>query len=416
MAKLHLMSAEGATLHVLPGTAEQLLATAEEHARQHRLSKTSYFPVAVREAVEEAGYRVSDAELRSAVDRLDAVRRGQSVDVVPIRATRNTTDGLPTSGSRKEKSMPTKTSQHARFFEAERTFPDPHARAWYDRLVGLDEHKRELLLELELLLYPDRLSAWSRAQHGTQLHACEIMATRAPLVLLEGDVGCGKTVLAETVGDALAERTDSRVHLLKLNTQVRGTGMVGEMTELIVQAFTQAEHHADSVRGEPVLLLIDEADALAARRTDQHMHHEDKAGLNTLLQRIDGLRLSRRRIAVMFITNRPDALDPAIRRRSALRLTFDRPSDEMRAELFRRSLPELNLPPRTVAELVSLTGKGGKHKSASFTASDITDRLLPASLRQAYAEKRRLTPDDLVLHAKTMLPTPLMTDGDDHGR
>jgi SpoVK/Ycf46/Vps4 family AAA+-type ATPase len=418
MAKLHLTSPEGATLHVLPGTAEQLLAAAEEHARQHRLSKTSYFPVAVREAIQEAGYQVSDAEVRSAMDRLDAVRRGQPVDVVPIRATRrSTTDGLPASGGRKERSMPTKTTPHARFFESERTFPDPHARAWYDRLVGLDDQKRELLLELELLLYPDRLAAWSRAQHGTQLQACEIMASRAPLVLLEGDVGCGKTVLAETVGDALAERTDSRVHLLKVNTQVRGTGMVGEMTELIVQAFTQAEHHADSVRGEPVLLLIDEADALAARRTDQHMHHEDKAGLNTLLQRIDGLRLSRRRIAVLFITNRPDALDPAIRRRAALRLTFLRPSDEVRAELFRRSLPELNLPQRTVAELVALTGNGAKHKSpASFTTSDITDRLLPAALRQAYAEKRRLTADDLVQHAKTMLPTPLMTDGDDHGR
>jgi hypothetical protein len=32
------------------------------------------------------------------------------------------------------------------------------------------------------------------------------------------------------------------------------------------------------------------------------MHHEDKAGMNTLLQRIDNLRLTKRRIAVIFIT------------------------------------------------------------------------------------------------------------------
>lgn len=312
--------------------------------------------------------------------------------------------------------MPTKTSPNVRYFESERTFPNAHARAWYDRLVGLDSQKRELLLELELLLYPDRLAAWSRAQHGSELQVCEVMASRAPLILLEGDVGCGKTVLAETVGDALAQQTNTRVHLLKVNTQVRGTGMVGEMTELIVQAFMHAESRADVVRGEPVLLLIDEADALAARRTDQHMHHEDKAGLNTLLQRIDGLRLSQRRIAVVFITNRPDALDPAVRRRAALRLTFGRPSDEVRAELFRRSLPELNLPSKAVAELVSLTGKGAKQKSnATFTASDITDRLLPAALREAYAENRRLTADDLVRHARTMLPTPSITDGHYHG-
>lgn len=419
MAKLYLIAANGETLHTMPGTAEHLLLQAEAHAREHNLAKRAYFPVAIRAAVEEAGYQVSDGELQTALERLDAVRRGQPVDAVPIRVTGVVPAGRPASGHRKEdkeskeKTMASKSSPHARYFESERTFPNPHARAWYDRLVGLDEQKRELLLELELLLYPDRLADWSQRQHGSQLQVCEIMATRAPLVLLEGDVGCGKTVLAETVGDALAQRTDSRVHLLKVNTQVRGTGMVGEMTELIVQAFTQAEHHADAVRGEPVLLLIDEADALAAKRTDQHMHHEDKAGLNTLLQRIDGLRHGQRRMAVMFITNRPDALDPAVRRRAALRLSFARPSDEVRAELFRRALPELDLPARTVTELVSLTGRDGKHKSgASFTASDITDRLLPAALRDAYAQRRPLTAEDLVHHAKTMLPTPLMIEGD----
>ena len=101
-----------------------------------------------------------------------------------------------------------------------------------------------------------------------------------------------------------------KVHLLKVNTQVRGSGHVGEMTDLIVQAFAQAEHRADTLRGKPLLLLIDEADALAAKRVDQHMHHEDKAGMNTLLQRIDNLRMGNRRMAVIFITNRPDAARP----------------------------------------------------------------------------------------------------------
>src|SRR5262249_2454250 len=158
------------------------------------------------------------------------------------------------------------------------------------------------------------------------------------------------------------------------------TGMVGEMTELIVQAFSRAEARADALKGEPVLLLIDEADALAAKRVDQHMHHEDKAGLNTLLQRLDGLRLGGRRIAVIFITNRPDALDPPARLGPALRLSFGRPDDEARAALFRRSLPELDLPPRQLRELVNLTGTGAEKKhGATFTASDITDRILPAA-------------------------------------
>jgi len=38
------------------------------------------------------------------------------------------------------------------FFEIERVYPDEDARVWYEHLVGLDEHKRRLLVELELLL------------------------------------------------------------------------------------------------------------------------------------------------------------------------------------------------------------------------------------------------------------------------
>ena len=62
-----------------------------------------------------------------------------------------------------------------RFFEAERTYPDPAARDWYDRLVGLDEHKRQLLLELELLLYPDRLAAWSKQHHRAEEHRLRLL-------------------------------------------------------------------------------------------------------------------------------------------------------------------------------------------------------------------------------------------------
>ena len=191
--------------------------------------------------------------------------------------------------------------------------------------------------------------------------------------------GAVKPPLPRRSDSALAEKTGGRVHLLKVNTQVRGSGMVGEMTHLIVQAFTQAEQRADALKSEPILLLIDEADALAAKRTDQHMHHEDKAGLNTLLQRIDGLRLCHRRIVVVFVTNRPDALDPAVRRRAALQLTFGRPDATARGDIFRGAVPELNLSERQSKELVSITGAEAEKKyGVSFTASDITDRLLPS--------------------------------------
>jgi AAA+ superfamily predicted ATPase len=406
MVSLQLIGPASDVIGTLEVGADEVIAQAEQHARDHNMSKGRCFPLILRQHVEAAGCTTSESALAEAVTKLDAVRRGERPHAIQIRVRQEAVDITTQVEVPK---MNSKSSQASRFFESERIYPNPEARAWYDRLVGMDDHKQRLLLELELLLYPDRLTAWSQRHYGKEIRACQIMASRAPLVLLEGDVGCGKTVLAETIGDALATQAGGKVHLLKINTQVRGTGMVGEMTDLIVQAFMQAEARADALKGQPLLLLIDEADALAAKRVDQHMHHEDKAGLNTLLQRIDGLRLSGRRMAVLFITNRPDALDPAVRRRAALRLTFRRPNDEQRAELFRQSIPEIELSTRHIRELVSATGADAEKKhGACFTWSDITDRLVPAALRDAYATQRPLAADDVIRYARELEPTPLM--------
>jgi AAA+ superfamily predicted ATPase len=413
MVQMHLVSTDGEPLGALQAGADEIIAEADRHARDNAMSKRRCFPLILRRHVEAAGCTIAEADLADALAKVECVRGGDQSS--PIRLRVSAADRGAEKHQRGD--MSAKTNPAGRFFEAERVYPNPEARAWYDRLVGIDEHKRRLLLELELLLYPERLARWSREHHGRDIEACRIMASRAPLVLLEGDVGCGKTVLAETVGDPLAERAGGKVHLLKVNTQVRGTGMVGEMTDLIVHAFTHAEQRADTMKGQPLLFLIDEADALAAKRVDQHMHHEDKAGLNTLLQRIDGLRLGGRRIAVIFITNRPDALDPAIRRRAALHLTFGRPDDDQRAELLRRSIPELELNAKDLRELVAATGANSeKRYGATFTWSDITDRLIPAAVREAYAARHPLAAVDLIAHAREMEPTPLMQGGEVDGR
>ncbi len=345
-----------------------------------------------------------------AVDALGRVRRGEALPAIQIRVGSRTDyqeNSLVISNGkyhREGKSDPMVATLDSpntiAFFEAERIYPDVAAQRWYERLVGLDDHKASLLIELEMLLYPERLEQWSKRYHGGQvLRICELYGNRVPLILLEGDVGTGKTALAETIGDALARQVGEgrHVHMLKINTQVRGTGQVGEMSDLIAQAFAQVEARAKALGGDPVLLLLDEADALAVSRETQQMHHEDKAGLNTLLQRLDKLRL----------TNRPEALDPAIRRRTALDLHFERPGDDIRAQILLTSVPELRLSEEVVAELVRLTGPNKpKNKGVPFTASDLTDRLLPAALRHAYYERRALEVRDLIKQAQMLEPTP----------
>jgi AAA+ superfamily predicted ATPase len=415
MVAMQMIDSHGEPLGTLTAGADEIIGEAEQYALDNTMSKRRCFPLILRQHIDAAGCTITNDELNAAVAMLDAVRSGDRPGVIQLRVRPNKTGGAGKEQVQKVSAKMTGPCA-SRFFEAERVYPNSDARAWYDRLVGIDDQKQRLLLELELLLYPDRLAKWSRTHYGKEILACQIMASRAPLVLLEGDVGCGKSVLAETIGDPLTEKAGGKVHLLKVNTQVRGTGMVGEMTDLIVQAFTQAEQRAAALNGSPLLLLIDEADSLAAKRVDQHMHHEDKAGLNTLLQRIDGLRLGGRRIAVIFITNRPDALDPAVRRRSALRLTFRRPDDKQRAELFRQSIPEVELSANHLRDLVAATGSEAKRKyGATFTWSDITDRLVPAAVRDAFAAGRLLSAVDIVQHAQEMEPTPLMQGAEDNG-
>jgi AAA+ superfamily predicted ATPase len=398
-----------------------LINEADQIASDQNVTKPTALSLALRAYIEDAGYLIKEPELAAATGQLDALRRGERVSVIQVVVSgerENSRSGHFTEDKRGSsmKNIPTSVNinrnQVVSFFEMERQYPSKEAQDWYERLVGLDEHKNQLLIELEILLRPEHIEEWSRKNHGDRvLKICELQRNRVPLILLEGDVGTGKTALAETIGDALARRDHGKkhVHLMKINTQIRGTGQVGEMSDLIAQAFAQAEKRARELKGDPVLLLIDEADALAATRDTQQMHHEDKAGLNTVLQRLDNLRLARLPLAVIFITNRPDALDPAIRRRAALRLAFARPNDKARAEIFQTSVPELRLDKNQTEELVRLTGEGErKNEGIHFTASDITDRLLPAALREAYSQDRELRFEDLLEQARLIKPTPRM--------
>src|SRR5262249_42567807 len=135
--------------------------------------------------------------------------------------------------------------------------------------------------------------------------------------------------------------------------------------------------------------------------------HEDKAGVNTLLQRLNNLRSTRLPLGALFITNRPEVLDPAIRRRAALTLRFERPNERIRAEILRAAVPELKLSETHLAKLTRLTGEAeGKNRGVPFTASDLTDRLLPSALRAAFAADRALTAEDLVSQAEALSATP----------
>jgi len=277
-------------------------------------------------------------------------------------------------------------------FEEVREFPDPSAARRFAALVGLDAMKARLLKEARLLFDPESLTAWSTKHHRQKIRLIEFFRDRPPLFIFAGDVGTGKTALAETFGDAVAREASINVTLYALSLNARGTGAVGEMTNLLSKAFGEVKQAAKRVSGRGgkhgagIVLLIDEADALAQSRELAQMHHEDRAGVNALIRGVDDLATGNIPAIVVMCTNRLEALDPAIRRRAAVTFTFTRPDEEQRHAFLKPVLEELGFSSQQIHSLVTATGATHGRKYG-YTYSDLAQRLLPGLLLAAYPSK-----------------------------
>ena len=165
-------------------------------------------------------------------------------------------------------------------FEDILDFPDPDMMDQYVSLVGLDGLKARLMKEGQLLIAPSLLDEWNDQHHDGDVSFLDYFKTRPPLFIFAGDVGTGKTALAESFADPIARKLKMSVKLYSLSLNARGTGAVGEMTRLISGAFDIIKQEAKKVAkkgGKPsvgYILLIDEADALAQSREFAQMHHE----------------------------------------------------------------------------------------------------------------------------------------------
>lgn len=290
--------------------------------------------------------------------------------------------------------------------------PEPTRRARYNRLVGLDDTKLRLRKEAALLADPHRLRAWAAAYHGGDVAALALFTDRAPLFIFGGDVGSGKSALAESFGCDLADFLELPVYLYRLKLATRGSGLVGEMTSLIGDAFTHMHMMGKRVCGSRgargvQILVVDEADALVQSREAQQMHHEDRAGVDAFLAGIDSLAGARLPVVVVLCTNRLAALDPAIMRRAAATFTFSRPSDEQRYAVLSQALDGLGIRPETVRKVVELTGPNGDQPG--YTFSDLTQRLVPAAVFRAFPD-RPVTDEDLLALAEELEPTPVFTE------
>ncbi|MTK64938.1 MAG: CDC48 family AAA ATPase [Methanobacterium sp.] len=119
-------------------------------------------------------------------------------------------------------------------------------------------------------------------------------------VLMHGPPGTGKTLLAKAVAN------ESDAHFIAINGPEIMSKYVGGSEERLRELFEEAEENS------PSIIFIDEIDAIAPKREEVSGEVERRT-VAQLLTLMDGLK-SRGQVVVIGATNRPDALDAAIRR------------------------------------------------------------------------------------------------------
>lgn len=294
-------------------------------------------------------------------------------------------------------------------FEHRLIFPDFEPQERLAKLVGLDDQKARLTKILSLLINPSGLNTWAQKFHPDAEELLKYVVRRPPLVVLAGDVGSGKTELAETIGDAVARQEKIDITLYPLSLSSRGQGRVGEMTQLLSAAFDYTVEAAANLKNTDgtargaIILLVDEADALAQSRESAQMHHEDRAGVNAFIRGIDRLANGQLPAAVIMCTNRINALDPAVKRRAADILTFERPNQMQRHTVLNNSLQALGFTNDEINRFVAETGE--KADRCGFTFSDLTQRLLPTIVLDAYPSES-VKFDRALAIVQQMHPTP----------
>ena len=119
-------------------------------------------------------------------------------------------------------------------------------------------------------------------------------------VLLYGAPGTGKTLLAKAVAN------ESDAHFISISGPELVSKFVGESEEKLRGIFKEANEKA------PSIIFMDEIDAIAPKR-EEATNEVERRMVSQLLTLMDGMA-ARGQVIVLAATNRPDAVDPALRR------------------------------------------------------------------------------------------------------
>jgi proteasome-associated ATPase len=206
---------------------------------------------------------------------------------------------------------------------------------------------------------------------------------RAPKgILLYGPPGCGKTMIAKAVANALAQRVaektgrdDVRSYFLNVKGPELLNKYVGETERQIRLIFQRAREK--SAEGFPVIVFFDEMESLFRTRGTGVSSDVETTIVPQLLAEIDGVE-SLKDVVVIGASNREDMIDPAILRpgRLDVKIKVDRPDGVAAREIFSIYLHDRL--PLNAAEVARHDG------DAAATVTEMIDR----TVEKMYAADR----------------------------
>jgi SpoVK/Ycf46/Vps4 family AAA+-type ATPase len=181
-------------------------------------------------------------------------------------------------------------------------------------------------------------------------------------VLFYGPPGTGKTYLAEALAGELG------YNYIQLNTSDIVSTTVGESVERLEELFTAAQEY------QPCLLFFDELDAITSDRNQATMTQHQHQTVSTMLEWVADINESDENVLVVAATNRPDALDSAMKRTGRFDTTIKIgiPDADTRLAILEHHLKSRG-PPAEELFLDSEFCNAFATRSAGLSASDVTE-------------------------------------------
>ena len=209
-------------------------------------------------------------------------------------------------------------------------------------------------------------------------------------VLLYGPPGCGKTLLAK----AVANETDA--YFIAINGPEIMSKFYGESEQRLREIFEEAKKHA------PAIIFIDEIDAIAPKR-DEVVGEVERRVVAQLLALMDGLE-SRGDVIVIAATNRPQALDPALRRPGRFDREIEVPLPDKQGRLEILQIHTRNMPLASGVDLKKLAEITHGYTGADLAAlcREAAMNALRRYLPQIDLTKDRIPPEILEKMEVTM--------------